>query len=98
MLYMFADSFLASCQHKSVFLKCTNITRNAIQITQPVPYQERCWRFRDLKSGGQVIRNVKHAGDLVLLAKEETVLQGMFCKLTEIERWCAKKMHVKSVR
>jgi hypothetical protein len=38
--------------------------------------------FRDFKIGGQVIHNVKYAYDLVLLAKEEAVLQGMIAKLT----------------
>jgi hypothetical protein len=33
-------------------------------------------RFADLKTGGQVIPTVKYADDLVLLAKEETELQG----------------------
>jgi hypothetical protein len=39
----------------------------------------------DLTVGGQAIRNVKNADDLVLLAKEETVLQGMVDRL--IENW-----------
>jgi len=98
MLYRFADNFLASCQHKSIFLKFTNITRNAIETTPPIPYQERSRSFRDLKSGGQVIRNVKHTDNVVLLAKEETALQGVFCKLIEIGRCCTEEMHVKSVR
>jgi hypothetical protein len=34
--------------------------------------------FRDLKIGGKVIRTVKYTGNLVLMAKEETLLQGMF--------------------
>jgi hypothetical protein len=33
--------------------------------------------FGDFKIGGQVNFTVKYADDLVLLAKEETVLQGM---------------------
>jgi hypothetical protein len=40
----------------------------------------------DFKIGGQVIRAVKYAADLVLLAEEETVLQGMTDRLTEIGR------------
>jgi hypothetical protein len=36
-----------------------------------------CEGFGDLKIGGQVICPVKYADDLVLLAKEEMVLQGM---------------------
>ena len=33
--------------------------------------------------GGQIIQTVKYADDLVLMAKEETVLQGMIDKLIE---------------
>jgi hypothetical protein len=40
--------------------------------------------FGDFKIGGQVIRTVKYADDLVLLAKEETVLQVMIDRLIEI--------------
>jgi hypothetical protein len=42
--------------------------------------------FGDFKIGGQVIRTVKYADDLVLLAKVEKVLQGMFDTLIEIVR------------
>ena len=34
--------------------------------------------FRDFKIGGNVIRTVKYTGNVVLLAKEQTILQGMF--------------------
>jgi hypothetical protein len=37
--------------------------------------------FVDFKVGGKVIRAVKYADDLVLLAKEEAVLQGMIERL-----------------
>jgi len=40
--------------------------------------------FGDFKIGRQVICNVKHADDLVLLAKEEMVLQGMIDRLIGI--------------
>jgi len=33
--------------------------------------------FRDLKIGEQVICTVKYAGNIVLLTKEEMVLEGM---------------------
>jgi hypothetical protein len=33
--------------------------------------------FGDFKTGGHVIRSVKYADDLLLLAKEETELQGV---------------------
>jgi hypothetical protein len=40
--------------------------------------------FGDLKRGAQIIHTVKYADDLVLLAKEEKVLQDMIDKLIEI--------------
>jgi hypothetical protein len=36
--------------------------------------------FGDFKIGGQVIRTMKYADDLLLLAREEKVLQGMVDK------------------
>jgi hypothetical protein len=43
--------------------------------------------FGDFNIGGQIIYTVKYADDLVLLAKEEKVLQDMIDKLIEIRRW-----------
>jgi hypothetical protein len=40
--------------------------------------------FGDFEIGGQSIHAVKYADDLVLLAKEETVLQDTIDKLIEI--------------
>jgi hypothetical protein len=40
--------------------------------------------FGDFKTGGQVIGTVKYADDLVLLAREEKVLQGVVDRLIEI--------------
>jgi hypothetical protein len=37
---------------------------------------------------------LKYADELVLLAKEEKVLQGMIDKLNEIGRCCGKEMNV----
>ena len=42
--------------------------------------------FGDFKIGGKIIHTVKYADDLVLLAKEEKVLQDMIDKLIEIGR------------
>jgi hypothetical protein len=42
--------------------------------------------FGDFKIGGQVIHIVKYAADLVLLAREEKVLQDMTDTLTETGR------------
>jgi hypothetical protein len=49
----------------------------------------------DFKIGRQIIRTVKYADDLVLMAKEETVLQGMIDKLNETGRSCGMEMNVK---
>jgi hypothetical protein len=48
-----------------------------IQFVRRIPYQATIEVYRDLKIGRKVINTVKYADDLVLLAKEETVLQGM---------------------
>ena len=50
--------------------------------------------FGDLKVGGQVIRALKCENDFVLLAKEETVLQGIIGRLIDIGRWCGMAMNV----
>ena len=49
----------------------------------------------DFNIGGQIIQTVKYADDLVLMAKEETVLQGITDKLTEIERCYGIEINVK---
>jgi hypothetical protein len=50
--------------------------------------------FGDFKTGGQIFHTVKYADDLVLLAKEEKVLQDMFDKLIEIGRCHGKDINV----
>ena len=40
----------------------------------------------DFNIGGQIIQTVKYADDLVLMSKEETVLQGMIDILIETGR------------
>jgi hypothetical protein len=45
--------------------------------------KEALERFGYLKIEGQIINTVKYADDLVLLAKEEIVLQDMIDKLIE---------------
>jgi predicted nucleotidyltransferase len=47
--------------------------------------KEALERLEDFKIGGLIIHTVKYADDLVLLAKEEKVLQDMIDKLIEIE-------------
>ena len=52
----------------------------------------------DFKIGGQIIQIVKYADDLVLMAKEETVLQGMIDKLIEIGRFYGLEMNVEKAK
>jgi len=56
--------------------------------------KEALERFGDFKIGGQIIHTVKYADELVLLAKEEKVLQDMIDKLIEIERCYGMEMNV----
>ena len=53
--------------------------------------------FHDVNvaAGGHVDLNLIHPTDLVLLAKEEAVLQGMTERQTEIGRRCGMEMNVK---
>ena len=44
--------------------------------------------------GGQIIQTLKYADDLVLMAKEETVLRGMIDKLIETSRYYGMEMNV----
>jgi hypothetical protein len=50
--------------------------------------------FGDFKIKVQVIRTVKYADDIVLLAEEETVLQGIIDRLIEIGRSYGMEMNV----
>jgi len=62
---------------------------NSTQLVQWIPYQENSSAiegFEDFKIGGQVIRIVKYADDLVVLAKEEALLQGMIERLNKFWR------------
>jgi hypothetical protein len=53
---------------------------------------------RDFKIGGQFIQTVKYADDLVLLAKEEKMLQDMIDKLIEIGRCYGMEMNVEKTK
>jgi hypothetical protein len=57
---------------------------NSVQLLQRMPYQA-LEGFVDFEIGGQIIHTVKYADDIVLLAKEETVLQDVIDKL--IQNW-----------
>jgi hypothetical protein len=54
--------------------------------------------FGDLKIGGQILHTVKYADELVLLAKEEKVLQDMIHKLIEIGSFYGMKINVKKTK
>ena len=41
---------------------------------------------------------MKYAGDLVLMAKEETVLQSMIDKLIETGRYCGMEINVEKTK
>ena len=59
-----------------------------------MPYQGTLDGLGDFNIGGQIIHTVKYADDLVLVAKEETVLQGMIDKLIETGRYYGMEMNV----
>jgi hypothetical protein len=52
----------------------------------------------DFKIGGKIIHTVKYADDLVLLAKEEKVLQDMIDKLIEIGKCHGMEMNVEKTK
>jgi hypothetical protein len=52
----------------------------------------------DFKIGGKIIHTVKYADDLVLLAKEEKVLQNMIDKLIEIGRCYGMEINVEKTK
>jgi hypothetical protein len=54
--------------------------------------------FGDFKIGGQIFHTVKYADDLVLLAKEEKVLQDMIDKPIEIGRCYGMEMNVEKTK
>jgi hypothetical protein len=57
----------------------TSYPRNCIAINYSA--KSDITIYLDFKIGGQVIRTVKYAYDLVLLAREEKVLPGMIDRL-----------------
>ena len=52
----------------------------------------------DFKIGGKIIHTVKYADDLVLLAKEEKLLQDMIDELIEIGRCYGMELNVKKTK
>ena len=61
-------------------------------VTKPV-----VWRFGEFKFGGQVNGRGKFADDLVLLAEEETVLEGAIGRLTGTGRCGGMEMDVGNI-
>jgi predicted nucleotidyltransferase len=60
--------------------------------------KEALERLGDFKIGWQIIRTVKYADYLVLMAKEEKVLQDMIDKLIEIGRCYGMEMNVEKTK
>ena len=52
----------------------------------------------DFNIGGRIIQTVKYADDLVLMAKEEMVRQGMIDKLIETGRYYGMEMNVEKTK
>jgi len=52
----------------------------------------------DFEVGGQIIQTVKYADELVLLAREETVLQGMIDKIIETGRFYSMEINVEKTK
>jgi hypothetical protein len=60
--------------------------------------QEALEGLGGFKVEGQIISTVRYANDLVLLAKEETVLQSMIDKLIEVERGYGMEINVERTK
>jgi predicted nucleotidyltransferase len=60
--------------------------------------QEALEGLRDFKVGGQIISTVRYADDLVLLAKEETILQSIIDKLIEVGRGYVMEINVEKTK
>ena len=65
---------------------CSNYTANALP--------RKLWKGLETKIGGEIIHTVKFADELVLLVKEEKVLQNMTNKLIEVGRCYGMEMNV----
>jgi hypothetical protein len=62
-----------------------------------MPYHG-CVGFGDFKIRGQISHTVKYVDDLVLLAKEETVLQDMNDKVNETGRCYGMEINVEKTK
>jgi len=68
---------------------------NSVQLVQRMTYQGS---LGDFNIGGQINQTVKYADDLVLMAKEETVLQGMIDKIIDIGSCYGMEMNVEKTK
>jgi hypothetical protein len=71
---------------------------NSVQLMQRIPCQGSFGKVGILKNRWANHSHCEYADDLVLLAKEEKVLQGMIDKLIEIGRCCGMEMSVEKKR
>ena len=67
---------------------------NSVRLVQRMPYQGSSGWAWGLQHRRENYSTVKYADDLVLMAKEETVLQGMIDTLIEIGRCHGMEMNV----
>jgi hypothetical protein len=65
-----------------------------VQLLQRILTKEALEGFGDFKIGEKIIHTVKYADDLVLLAKEEKVLQDIIDKLIETGRCYGMEMNM----
>jgi hypothetical protein len=70
---------------------------DSVQLKRKYITKEALEGFGDFKIG-QVILTVKYADDLVLLAREEKVLQGMVGRLIEIGGSYEMEMNVEKTK
>jgi hypothetical protein len=61
-------------------------------------YREYIEGLGDFEVGGQIICMVRYADDLVVLAKEETILQSMIDKLIEVGRGYGMNINVEKTK
>ena len=71
---------------------------DSVQLLQRILSTETLEVFGDFEIGGRVIRTVKYANGLVLLAKGDTVLQGMIDKLIETGRFYGIEVNAENTK
>ena len=71
---------------------------NSVHLYNKCLTKEALDGLGDFNIGGQIIQTMKYADDLVLMAKDETVLQGMIDKLIESGRYYGMEMNVEKTK